>query len=98
MTPSQLSLVLYPVGVLCYDRDIILLCLYKQDFELPCGGESIPASSLVLYPVGVLCYDRDIWGAKPQEFRPRRFQDDPQLEEVMRKLLPIPKVGLVWLG
>jgi len=63
----------------------------KQDFELPCGGESLPASSLVLYPVGVLSYDRDIWGAKPQQFRPRRFQDDPRLETVMRKLLPIPK-------
>jgi len=62
-----------------------------QDFELPCGGDSIPASSLVLYPVGVLSYDRDIWGTKPQDFRPRRFQDDPRLEEIMRKLLPIPK-------
>lgn len=62
-----------------------------QDFELPCGGESIPASSLVLYAIGDLCYDRDIWGSKPHEFRPQRFQDDPKLEEVMRSLLPIPK-------
>lgn len=62
-----------------------------QDFELPCGGDAIPASSLVLYAVGDLCYDRDIWGSKPQEFRPQRFQEDPKLEEVMRTLLPIPK-------
>lgn len=62
-----------------------------QDFELPVSGDSIPASSLVLYAVGDLCYDRDLWGAKPQQFRPQRFEDDPKLEEVMRSLLPIPK-------
>jgi len=62
-----------------------------QDFELPVGEDSIPASSLVLYAVGDLCYDRDIWGANPQLFRPQRFEDDPRLEDFIRKLLPIPK-------
>lgn len=61
----------------------------QQEFEFEVASHVVPKETLVLYSVGELCHDREIW-SKPNVFNPDRFQD-PNLEEIMRTLLPIPK-------